>query len=101
MFSFFYKTIYLNEEVKSSEPSPSVRVPWADRVADLAATSVTKKRRLVDLPTVPAGGLKISMKDLQSVHLRKTEVAPQSKYKRQTSAPGPQKKGIFVHFLKD
>jgi len=25
---FFTKTIYLNEEVNCTEPSPSVRVPW-------------------------------------------------------------------------
>jgi len=29
LFDFFYKTSYLNEEVNSTEPSPSVSVPWS------------------------------------------------------------------------
>ncbi len=28
LFNFFYKTSYLNEEVNSTEPSPSVSFPW-------------------------------------------------------------------------
>jgi hypothetical protein len=27
-FSFFYKTTYLNEEVKCTDPFPSLRLPW-------------------------------------------------------------------------
>jgi hypothetical protein len=27
-FSFFYKAIYLNDEVNSTDPFPTERVPW-------------------------------------------------------------------------
>jgi hypothetical protein len=45
-------------------------------------------------------GLKISMKDLQSVHLRKTETVPRSKFNRTLSAPAPPKKGKKNSFSK-
>jgi hypothetical protein len=39
------------------------------------------------------------MKDLQSVHLRKTEAVPRSKFNRTLSAPAPPKKGKKKLFL--
>jgi hypothetical protein len=38
------------------------------------------------------------MKDLQSVHLRKTEAVPRSKFNRTLSAPAPPKKGKKIIF---
>jgi hypothetical protein len=34
LFTFLNKTIYLNEEVNCSKPSPSVSVPWINTQAD-------------------------------------------------------------------
>jgi len=41
VFTFFYKTSYLNEEVNCTEPSPSVSIPWF--TASLAAVKLSSK----------------------------------------------------------
>ncbi len=39
----FYKIIYLTEEVNSTEPSPSVGIPWVYKTSSLAVPDFTDK----------------------------------------------------------
>jgi hypothetical protein len=43
LFTFYYKTSYLNEEVSRAEPSPSVSVPWSHPITSCPLILYDKK----------------------------------------------------------